>query len=85
MPPATAASPTIGESGMLWCFSAVSFDRADVQDLLLRRIANTADGERDDAEDDQQNADELHSCLPKSPAEPATITRWRTPHIADVL
>src|SRR5262249_36860949 len=53
-------------------FLAGRFDRTEIEDLLARGVADAADGERDDAEDNQENTDELHVHL-QGPARPDNV------------
>ena len=62
MPPATAAMPTMGDSGIISCFSVVAWIGPMSRTFSLR-VANSTNRERDEAEYDQKHTDELHVSL----------------------
>ena len=60
MPPTSAPIPTIGESGMLLRCSRGDFERAEIDHLVAVDVADAAESQRADSEDDQHDTDELH-------------------------
>ena len=65
MPPTRARPPRIGGSGMVSWRVPRRLNRADVDHLLLPRVADAAVGERDGPEHDQQDRQNLHRPPPR--------------------
>ena len=73
-PPAIAATPRIGGSGIVSRVFAVASIRTDVDDLLVPRVADPAIREGDDSDDDENDGGNLHA-RPPAITKPVTSKR----------